>query len=313
MPPHTLGLVGLGKIAVDQHLPSIAADPRFTLAAVVDRRGTARPGVPSFRSQDEMLAALPDLDAVAICTPPEVRHELVRAALAAGKHVLMEKPPTATLGELYDLVRAAAAAERTLFATWHSQFNPAVEAARERLAGRRVRAVDVVWREDVRRWHPGQEWIWRTGGFGVFDPGINAFSILTRVLPFPIFVTAAALDFPAGRATPIAARVTFRAPAEAGVERFGADLDWRQEGEQTWTIAIETADGERLELTHGGTRLTVDGAVVLAEADAEYPRIYARFAALLAAGESDVDAEPLRLVGDAMMVGLRREVAPFDW
>jgi len=313
MPPFSLGLVGLGKIAVDQHLPAIAANPRFALAAVVDRRGTARPGVPSFRSQDEMLAALPGLDAVAICTPPEVRHELVRAALADGKHVLMEKPPTATLGELYDLVRAAAAAERTLFATWHSQFNPAVEAARERLAGRRIRSVDVVWREDVRRWHPGQEWIWKTGGFGVFDPGINAFSILTRVLPFPIFVTAAELEFPAGRATPIAARVIFRAPAEAGVARFSADLDWRQEGEQTWTIAIETADGERLKLTHGGARLSVDGAVVLAEADAEYPRIYARFAALLAAGESDVDAEPLRLVGDAMMVGLRREVAPFEW
>ncbi len=37
-------------------------------------------------------------------------------------------------------------------------------------------------KEDVRRWHPGQDWIWEAGGFGVFDPGINALSILTEVL-----------------------------------------------------------------------------------------------------------------------------------
>ena len=39
------------------------------------------------------------------------------------------------------------------------------------------------WKEDVRQWHPGQTWIWEAGGFGVFDPGINALSILTTLHP----------------------------------------------------------------------------------------------------------------------------------
>ena len=38
------------------------------------------------------------------------------------------------------------------------------------------------WRESVRKWHPGQEWVWEPGGFGVCDPGINAMSIFTEIM-----------------------------------------------------------------------------------------------------------------------------------
>ncbi len=55
------------------------------------------------------MLALADLDAVAICTPPQVRHAIARDAIEAGKHVLLEKPPTATLSELEDLRRAGRA------------------------------------------------------------------------------------------------------------------------------------------------------------------------------------------------------------
>ena len=99
-----------------------------------------------------------------------------RAALSAGKHVLLEKPPAATVSELVDLQRRSTAAGLTLFATWHSQFNAGVEEARRQLAGRQIRRLEVTWKEDVRHWHPGQAWIWEPGGFGVFDPGINALS-----------------------------------------------------------------------------------------------------------------------------------------
>ena len=40
-----------------------------------------------------------------------------------------------------------------------------------------------------------------------------------------------------------------------------AEFDWRQTGEQTWEIAIETDDGSRLKLSKGGARLEVDGAL----------------------------------------------------
>src|SRR5687768_16204840 len=105
---HRIGIVGFGKIAQDQHLPVIAASPAFELAGVVSPRTPAPGGVPGFSDVGAMLAALPDLDAVAICTPPLPRHAIARDCLRAGKHVLLEKPPTATLSELADLERLAA-------------------------------------------------------------------------------------------------------------------------------------------------------------------------------------------------------------
>lgn len=308
-----IALVGVGKIAVDQHIPSLAETGLFELVALVSQRGVTHGGLPTFRSQAEMLQAMPDVDAVANCTPPDVRHALVREALDAGKHVLMEKPPTASLMEMEDLTAAAARAGRTLFATWHSQFNPAVDEARSLLAGQKVRSVTVTWKEDVRRWHPGQDWIWQAGGFGVFDPGINAFSVLTKVLPFRLFPAKADLQFPANRDTPIAATVTFRAPKESGLKTATADLDWRQEGEQTWTIRIETADGRTLLLTRGGTCLAVDGVDVVTATDQEYRHIYRRFADLAKSSASDVDLDPLRMVSDCFLLGRRRETDAFVW
>ncbi len=119
------------------------------------------------------------------------------AALKAGKHVLLEKPPGASVSELTPLIATARQAGRTLFAAWHSRFAPAVEPARAFLAERTIKSVVVEWKEDVRVWHPGQAWIWEPGGFGVFDPGINALSIMTRILPRPFFLTEAELSLSA--------------------------------------------------------------------------------------------------------------------
>ncbi len=142
------------------------------------------------------MLKLPDLDAVAICTPPQVRHDIAKQVLLAGKSALLEKPPAATLSELEDLKRIAATAGKTLFTAWHAQHNDGVDAAAKALKGQTIKRLLITWKEDVRQWHPGQEWIWQAGGFGVFDPGINALSILSRIAPQPIFVRQATLEFP---------------------------------------------------------------------------------------------------------------------
>ena len=54
----------------------------------------------------------------------------------------------------------------TLFATWHSREAHAVAAARRWLAGRRIDQGHITWREDVRKWHPGRDWIFRGGRHG---------------------------------------------------------------------------------------------------------------------------------------------------
>src|SRR5262249_22031585 len=156
--PHRVAIIGIGKIAQDQHLPVIAKNANFTLAAAVSQRGVKVAGAPTFRTAAEMYRAVPDLDAVAICTPPPARYAIAKEALAAGKHVLLEKPPTPTPSELLDLAADARRRGRVMFTTWHSQYNAAVDEAKKRLAGSDIRSLDIQWKEDVRYWHPGQEW-----------------------------------------------------------------------------------------------------------------------------------------------------------
>ncbi|NOW48703.1 hypothetical protein FHW96_004893, partial [Novosphingobium sp. SG751A] len=60
-------------------------------------------------------------------------------------------------------------------------------------------------------------------------------------------------------------------------------------------------------------RMTLDGKAQNIAPDAEYPRLYARFASLIDAGQSDVDARPLTLVADAMMLGSHHSLPPFEF
>jgi D-galactose 1-dehydrogenase len=301
-----VAIVGLGKIARDQHISAIAETAGIELAAIVSRNASIN-GIKHFATLDELLDRVPDIDAVALCTPPQGRQALAAAALKAGKHVLLEKPPGATVSELTPLIAEARQTGHTLFATWHSRFAPAVEAARTFLAGRQIRSVVVEWKEDVRVWHPGQAWIWEPGGFGVFDPGINALAILTRILPRPFFLTEAELSYPGNRATPIAANLAF---SDGTGLPILAEFDWRQTGPQTWDIRVET-DAGRLTLSSGGSRLDHDDRTLVDEDQVEYRGIYQRFVELITSRVSDVDLSPLLHVADAFMLGRRRDVEPF--
>ncbi len=306
-----IGLVGIGTIAKVQHVPSIRDNPDFELVATASTSDTRIAGVvQAFRTHREMLAGVPELDAVAICTPPSTRHAIARDVLLAGRHALLEKPPAASVGALTDLARIASETGGVLFTTWHSQYNDAVDAAAKALRGDAIRRLRIEWREDVRVWHPGATWMWDAAGFGVFDPGINALSILTRIAPHPVFVTAADLSFPANKQTPIRAELTLATGRDAP-EDLTALFDWGHTGNESWTIAIETQSGRRLDLEAGGNRLRIDGALAAERPSEEYPAIYRHFATLLREHRSHIDDAPFRLVADAFLLARRTAVAPF--
>jgi D-galactose 1-dehydrogenase len=308
MSPIRVAVVGLGKIARDQHLPAIEGNSAFRLTAVVDPgRASDIEGVACFENLDALFQQGPVVDAVVLCTPPQVRYALATKALAHGAHVFLEKPPGATLAEVAALEAQASVSGSTLFAGWHSRYAAGVEPARAWLADRQIHRVSIVWREDVRVWHPGQAWIWEPGGLGVFDPGINALSIATRILPRAFYLRSAVLSTPANRAAPIAAGMTFT--DTAGIE-IAMDLDWRQTGPQRWDIVVET-DAGTLKLANGGAVLELPGGIEHDE-DREYAGLYARFAALIRSGRSEVDTAPLRLVADAFLLGHRETVEAFD-
>jgi predicted dehydrogenase len=158
----------------------------------------------------------------------------------------------------------------------------------------------MIWNEDVTVHHPGRKWIRETGGFGVFDSGINGISILTRILPEPLVVGAATLRVPAGAQTPIAVEIDL-----AGVrddDRLHAVFDWGTPTAER-SIEIVTRSGRHLRMSNSGRRLEVGGTVLVDEENLEYRRIYDRFAELIASGESQLDEEPLMVVADACLIG----------
>jgi len=294
MKPIGIAIIGYGKIAADQHVPSIEANDRFRLLATSSRsgQGVAR----SFTDWREMISEVEGLEAVAITTPPGPRLEIAAECAAAGLHILLEKPPAATISEAEQYRVLAAQHEVTVFATWHARYNPAVFAAADLLSGKRVSSLRIIWHEDVHKWHPGQDWIWEPGGFGVFDPGINAFSTATAIMPQPLFVKSADLQVPENAQTPIAAEVSFG-------DGLSASLDWRRSEGEEWTIAVETDDGLAVTLEKGGAELIVNGALQPSLGMGEYPSIYTRFVDLIDNRRSDIDLAPLRLVADCLLVG----------
>lgn len=306
MKPIRIAIIGFGKIAGDQHVPAIAGNPRFELVASSSRSGQ---GVAqTFTDWRQLLREVDGLEAVAITTPPSVRHEIASACIEAGLHVLMEKPPTVTLSEVDDLTCQAEAKGVTLYATWHSRHNAAVDAAAEELAGKRIAEMQIVWQEDVHKWHPGQRWIWEPGGFGVFDPGINAFSIVTKIFPGTLFVRSADLSFPENAETPIAAEIDFASEVAEGP--LHASLDFRRTEGEAWTIEIRTTEGSSITLTEGGSRLFIDGQERPVSGAGEYPDIYREFVDLIDERRSFVDIRPLRLVADCLLAARRRQVEP---
>ncbi len=306
MKPIRIAIIGYGKIAEDQHRPSIEGNGRFELVASSSRSGQ---GVgQTFTDWRELIRTVEGLDAVAITTPPGPRSEIASECIAAGLHCLLEKPPAAGLAQIAELDCAAQAKGVTLFTTWHAQHHATVDAAAQALAGKRVKSMQILWHEDVHKWHPGQQWIWDAGGFGVFDPGINALSIATKIFPGALFVQSAALQIPENAQTPIAADIVFSSTEADGP--LTASLDWRRTEGEEWTITAETTDGVSIRLEQGGARLVLNGQAQDDDGPGEYPDIYRTFVDLIDERRSLVDVAPFRLVADCLLTATLKRVDP---
>ncbi len=263
-----------------------------------------------YKSLSDAFAHHPEINAVVLCTPPGVHYAQACEALRAGRHVFLEKPPTASLAELASLKRLAKKTGLTLYTSWHSRFAAAVAPAREWLANGKIQSVVINWRENVRKWHPGQDWIFEPGGMGVFDPGINALSIATQILPWDFKLQDASLTVPKNRQAPIAA--SLRYAGEDGVPVV-AEFDFRENNSEVWEITVVTDQGE-MKLSAGGAKMSINGDACLVDSTrSEYEGLYSRFAELVKERTSEIDATPLVHVADAFLMGKRIVTDDFDW
>ena len=181
----------------------------------------------------------------------------------------------------------------TLFTTWHAQHNPAVAAAAEALAGKRIAAM----RHHLARGRP------QMASRPALDLGAGRVRRVrsrhqrlldrdARSSPAPCSCERPTLHFPANAQTPIAAEIDFASPAADGP--LSCSLDWRRSEGEEWTIAVRTTDGlevrlERRRLAAGDRRRAARAPTARRISD-----IYAAFVDLID-GRSSVDLAPLRL------------------
>ncbi len=115
-----IALVGIGKIARDQHIPVINSNPDWELAATVSRNASVE-GIENFSTIEQLLEARPDIDTVSLALPAGPRFGYALKALQASRHVMLEKPPGVTIAECVTLEKLARQQGVALFASWHSR------------------------------------------------------------------------------------------------------------------------------------------------------------------------------------------------
>jgi predicted dehydrogenase len=120
-----VGLLGYGYAGKTLHAPLIRATAGLELAAVGSSDAAkVRADLPEVPvAAPEVVLARPDLDLVVIATPNHTHHDLARRALAAGKHVVVDKPFTVTVAEAEDLMRQSEAAGRLLSVFHNTRWN----------------------------------------------------------------------------------------------------------------------------------------------------------------------------------------------
>lgn len=188
-----LGLIGAGDVVQRFYLPALAARPRFRLAAIASATGktasalAARHDIGAVCDSAAALIARADVDAVAICTPPDRQPAIAGAALAAGKHVLVEKPLAATYAAAADLIAAAERSSGVLYYTFNNRLREENQHLTTRVLGGALGALaclDVEW----LRAKPVRTEAWcrdpaRAGGGVLADLGSHLIMIALGLVP----------------------------------------------------------------------------------------------------------------------------------
>lgn len=300
------GIIGFGRIGalyariLDRMGPRIG----LSVAAVADPYSRARwTGGPHYADYRNLLA-LP-IDTLLIATPPSSHYSIAREVLQAGKHVLLEKPPTQTVKQAQELIALSQQTGSVLFFGFHARYNQSVYLAKEKLLNCTVFRVEVVYLENVLRYHAPESWVFQEGVFK--DSGINALSVLTHILPEHVPLSVTAAEF--GRSPRTHTEVQVRAYLSLGetgvVSLF---LDWEYTAAETRTLICFTDQG-RYVVDVSADQLSRDGKVLVTgkcegdRLECEYEDLLADFAESLQQGRSSWNTTELQLMEEAYRVG----------
>lgn len=264
-----VGIVGAGYIA-GAHAGGYAALPGVEIVAIADpveAKATALAARVGARPVTSLAELLPlDVDAVSVCTPTPTHSSLVLEALAAGCHVLCEKPIALTLAEADRIVAAADAASTQVMIGHVSRFEPDHRRAQELVAAGRLGQLHMS-SQSITSSAPGwSERGWLTdpqlSGGPIVDLAVHSFDYLAWLhRSEPVRVSAFASDTAAGPSTYAVVTLRFADGAIGTVE-----TSWAHPPAHGLQVVTEVAGSAgRLEWTYSGVSLgslvTSDGAV----------------------------------------------------
>jgi len=200
-----VGLVGAGAIA-HAHVEAYIRHPAVNAVIAADRKKEAREAlaqqygiIKGTASHYQELLADEGIALIDVCTPHDTHHPITLAALAAGKHVICEKPLALTLAQADEMIAAAQQHGRRLFCSLNQRMYPAHLKAKEIIEqgdlGEPFFGVVVVVADEFARMNDPQSWKgdWKqAGGGALFDTGYHAIYMLQHFLGRATAVTATA-------------------------------------------------------------------------------------------------------------------------
>jgi predicted dehydrogenase len=206
--PIRVGIIGTGAWATQAHIPGFAACPGVAVVAICSRsqeRGAdvARSfGIPRVYTSVQELIAAGELDLVSIVTPDDCHFAEASAAVAAGLHVLCEKPLARTLGEALALTQAARRAGVLTKVGFTLRYAPAVMRLRELLADGTIGTPYLMelFLQNGQFLNPGVPRHWKmtrehAGGGAVVEYGIHGFDLARSLFGDVTRVCAAGRTF----------------------------------------------------------------------------------------------------------------------
>lgn len=182
--PILLGIIGCGRATQQLHLPALRFVPAIKVAALADvdlsRVETAAGQFPNARRYSEPgeLLADSELKAVAICTPPQTHAELALGALAAGKHVLVEKPLALTIADGERMLRGAELSNKIAAIGFNLRCHRLVRRAGEVIASGalgEIHQMITMWGSQMQNDSKMPAWrrVEASGGGALFEIGIH--------------------------------------------------------------------------------------------------------------------------------------------
>jgi len=183
-----VGFVGCGRAAQTLHLPALRRLVDWHVVAAADsdegrlKETATRFGIPRCYADYQALLANPGVEVVAVCVPPRLHAEVALAALAAGKHVFIEKPLAVTLGECDELLEQCARSPHKVTVGFNLRWHRLVRRTREMIQDGTLGDLELIrtsFTTGGRMKTGSPAWSsWRTPGGGVlFDLGVHHFDL----------------------------------------------------------------------------------------------------------------------------------------